>query len=120
MVPKKTPGDWRPCEDYRSSYNVIFIHHDAVRKPLQAPYDGPYRVISRTKKQITIEINGQHEVVSLDHLKPAYLDTEFSLLDTTSTHSLPHTGTSNLVTTTSLRRKSCWPSNLLDQPLIVH
>ena len=56
----------------------------------------------------------------MDHLKPAYLDTEFSLLDTTSTHSLPHTATSNPVTTTHLRRKFCWPSNLLDQPLIVH
>ena len=65
-----------------------------------------YRVISRTKKHFTVDINGRHEVVSLDHLKPAYLDTEFSLLDTTSTHSLPHIGTSNHVYNHSFRKKS--------------
>ena len=87
----------------------IFVHHDATRKPLQAPYDGPYRVISRMKKHFTIDINGRHEVVSLDCLNPAYLDTEFSLLDTMSTHSLPCTGNSNPVTTTHSGRKVHWP-----------
>ena len=95
-----------------------------IWKLLQPSYDHdePYRVISLTKKNFTIEINGQHEVVSLDRLNPAYLDTEFSLLDTTSSrqHTLPHTGTSNPVTTTRSGRKVRWPSNLLDQPLIVH
>ena len=60
-----------------------------------------------------IEISGRREVVSLDHLKPAYLDTEFSLKDTTSTHSLPHTDTLNPVTTTHSGRKVRWPVTFL-------
>ena len=96
-----------------------FVHHDAIRKLLQPVYDNPYRVISCTKKQFTREIKGRHEV-SLDHLKPVYLDTEFSLKDITSTYSSPHTGFSNTVTTTCSSRKIHWPSNLLDQHLIVH
>ena len=108
-----------PCSIQHQSVHIpsdlftqshIFVHHDAVQKLLQAPYDGPYRIISRMKKLFTIDINGQHEVVSLDCLKAAaYWDTKFSLLDTMSTHSLPHTGTSNLVTTTCLGRKVRWP-----------
>ena len=47
----------------------VFVCHDAVRKPLQPPYDGSYRVISRTKKHFTIEIKGRYEVVSASLLR---------------------------------------------------
>ena len=98
----------------------VFVHHDTVWKLLQPLYDGTYGVISHMKKHFTIEIRGRHEVVPLDHLKPAYLDTEFSLLDTTSTHFSAHTSTSNSVTTTCSGKKFRWPSNISDQPLIIH
>jgi len=52
----------------------VFVRHDAIRKPLQPPYDGPYEVLNRDKKHFTLNIKGRKEVVSLDHLKPAYLD----------------------------------------------
>ena len=52
----------------------VFIRTDATRKPLQPPYKGPYRIISRSTKHFTIDVNGKQEVVSLDRLKPAHID----------------------------------------------
>ena len=61
----------------------VFFCHDAVRKPLQKPYDVPYKVLKRTGKRFTIDINGRNEVVSIDRLKPAFhedLSTQQSLI----------------------------------------
>ena len=65
------------------SCSHVFIHHDAVRKPLQKPYDGSYKVLKHTDKHFTIDINGRNEVVSTDRLKPAFhedLSTQQSLI----------------------------------------
>lgn len=51
----------------------IFIRNDAVRKPLQPPYDGPYRVISRDNKVFCIQLPDRQVKVSIDRLKPAYM-----------------------------------------------
>ncbi len=44
----------------------VFVRHDAVRKPLQLPYDGPYQVISHTKKHFALDVKGKQEIVSVD------------------------------------------------------
>ena len=59
-------------KDLKTSSHV-FLRHDAVCKPLQPPYDGPYKVLKRTDKHFTIAVKGKNEVVSIDRLKPAYL-----------------------------------------------
>ena len=53
----------------------VFIRHDATRKPLQPPYDGPYRVLDRSTNFYTVDIKGRQDTVAISRLKPAYLDT---------------------------------------------
>ena len=67
-----------------SSCIHVFIRKDAVKKLLQPPYDGPYRVLARQDKYLTLELNGRQDTVSLDRLKPAHLDVA---PDTPITHS---------------------------------
>ncbi|KAG7196994.1 hypothetical protein KM043_017530 [Ampulex compressa] len=51
----------------------VFLRHDAVRKPLQPPYDGPYKVIERTDKKMKIQIGKNAVTVSIDRVKPAHI-----------------------------------------------
>ena len=52
----------------------VFVHHDAIWKPLQHPYDGPYKILSRSDKYFTLDIQGTRKTISLDCLKPAHLE----------------------------------------------
>ena len=52
----------------------VFVGYDTLRKPLQHPYDGAYKVLKRTDKFFTVDLNGQQDTISLDRLKPAHLD----------------------------------------------
>ena len=52
----------------------VFIRHDAVGKPLQPPYHGPYPIVKQTAKHFTIKLNDRTDNISIDGLKPAHLD----------------------------------------------
>lgn len=52
--------------------NFVFLRSE-MRKGLQCPYTGPYRVIERDDKTITIEREGRTGKVSIDRVKPAYI-----------------------------------------------
>ena len=39
-----------------SSCTHVFVRHDAVRKPLQQPYDRPYKVLKRAEKHHVVDI----------------------------------------------------------------
>lgn len=57
----------------------VFIRKDALRGALEPPYTGPYRVLSKTDKTITVELNRGPVKVSIDRVKPAYtmVESEF-------------------------------------------
>lgn len=59
-------------KDLKDSSHV-FLRIDRVRRPLEQPYSGPYKVLSRTEKFFQLDINGKKETISIDRLKPAYL-----------------------------------------------
>ena len=52
----------------------VFVWHDTIHKPLQHPYDGPYKVIKRALKHLTLDIQGRSTTVSLDRLKPTHVE----------------------------------------------
>ncbi|BHF85615.1 hypothetical protein SprV_1002878400 [Sparganum proliferum] len=65
-------------EDLKSA-PFVFVRHDAVRKPLCPPYDGPYKVV--------LQKADKTDTVSIDRLKPAYLE----CLPSASAPSIPPT-----------------------------
>ncbi len=100
----------------------VFIRRDAVKSPLQTPYDGPYKVLDRSSKYFTVDIRGQRRTISLDRLKPAYIESnsdnhELIPASTSATipsrASSPPPDTSKPVTTRSGRRVH-WPKALAD------
>ena len=57
-----------------NSCTHVFVWHDAVKTPLQQPYDGPFKVIKRSNKYFMLDIKGKESTVYIDRLKPAYLE----------------------------------------------
>lgn len=55
-----------------SKSSHVFIRNDAVKRSLQPPYNGPYEVLRRDAKHMTLFINGRTDTVSIDRLKPAF------------------------------------------------
>lgn len=54
----------------------VFVRDDAVRRPLQPPYSGPYRVIKRQSKVYIVQFPGRQVAISVDRLKPAHMLSE--------------------------------------------
>ena len=59
-----------------SSCTHVFVRHDAVRKPFQPPYDGPFKVLKRNDKHFLVDVNGKQQTISIDRLKVAYTDAD--------------------------------------------
>lgn len=51
----------------------VWVRVDRVRKPLEAPYQGPYKKVKMTDDTMTIIVRGKETTVSIDRLKPAVL-----------------------------------------------
>ena len=62
----------------------IFVRTDSVKKPLESPYTGPFKVISRTDKNFITLKNGSRDTMSMDRCKPTYIEGEGSNFDPAS------------------------------------
>ncbi|XP_064470197.1 uncharacterized protein LOC135384946 [Ornithodoros turicata] len=65
-----------PQELHTASH--IFLRTDAVRKALYPPYSGPHPVLHRSDKTFEISIDGRVDTVTVDTLKPAYVEADVS------------------------------------------
>ena len=66
----KSPSGFLPAA--LMSARAVFLRVDAVRRPLEPPYEGPFEVLHRTTKTFTIRRGLKDVVVSVDRLKPAF------------------------------------------------
>lgn len=59
----------------------VFLRTDKVRAALEPPFTGPYEVLSRSNKMLTIKVKNKPVTVSIDRVKPAYFvkDPELAL-----------------------------------------
>lgn len=89
----------------------VWVRDDSVRKELQPPYFGPFRIINRINDYLfTIDFAGKSVNVSTERLKPAFLPKEPdstsiipTLPSTTSTSSLPTSSSTPQTSKKSLR-----------------
>ncbi|UYV71403.1 hypothetical protein LAZ67_8003004, partial [Cordylochernes scorpioides] len=52
----------------------VFVRKDFVKRALSPPYEGPFPVVSRSSKTFTVKINDQNKVISVNRLKPAFIE----------------------------------------------
>jgi cleavage and polyadenylation specificity factor subunit 1 len=52
----------------------VFVRRDSVLKPLQPRYQGPHKVLERAAKYFVLDLNGRRDTVSIDRLKPAFIE----------------------------------------------
>ncbi|KER25080.1 hypothetical protein T265_07413 [Opisthorchis viverrini] len=77
--------------------DFVFVRVDQVKKPLQPPYVGPYRVISCRPKYFVIDKGGVQDTVSVDRLKVAHVDpTLFSPINQSQRLSTPPLHTNDI------------------------
>ena len=68
-------------------FTFVFVCHDAVRRPLYSPYNGPYKVLCWQAKYFVLDINGHQKTITLNHLKPAFLESHLPTQSLTPTES---------------------------------
>ena len=61
------PADLKSCE-------YVFVREDAHKPPLSSPYRGPFLVLSRTDKSFRVQLSNREDWISIERLKPAYVD----------------------------------------------
>ncbi|VDP98729.1 unnamed protein product [Trichobilharzia regenti] len=66
----------------------VFVRHESVRRPLEAPYDGAQKLIKRADRFFVLVKKGREDTVSINYLKQTYLkgnpiNPELSILNNT-------------------------------------
>lgn len=84
----------------------VFLRTDSVRRSLQPPYEGPFRVVSRNAKTMVIEIRNKRLEVSIDRLKPCFIETQESYSNTAQQQITCPQSSSSLPATSSKKSDS--------------
>nr|VZI15764.1 unnamed protein product [Spirometra erinaceieuropaei] len=74
-VPPRSSASPSYLEKDLATCSHVYLRCDRVRRPLEPPYDGPFRVLSRGTKTFRIQRDNREDVVSVDRLKAAVPDT---------------------------------------------
>lgn len=82
----------------------VFVRNDAIRKPFQPPYNGPFKVLHRHNKWFDIEIKNKPTRISIDRLKPAFISTDSESPVTTNITTKPSSSEPPLTTKTPLTK----------------
>lgn len=90
-----------------STCPFVFVRVDAVRKPLQPPYDGPFLVLERKPKYFILDRSGTKDSVSIDRLKPAYLELPDVNLNSALPKLSPFVSPDNVHTSNTRAQSSC-------------
>ncbi|CAH8464717.1 unnamed protein product [Dicrocoelium dendriticum] len=69
--PRKSfiPQDLQHCP-------FVFLRLDGLRRPLERPYEGPFKVLQRKDRVFIIDRHGKREAVTIDRLKVAHMEPE--------------------------------------------
>lgn len=70
-----------------ASCTHVFVRTDKLRTSLIPPYEGPFEVLERRPKQYKLSIKGKEVVVSIDRLKPAFLEADQNIMPQPETQS---------------------------------
>ena len=78
---RPVPPAWHGAESRRSfvhrklaTSTHVFVRVDAHKSSLQAPYQGPFKVIERHAKHFKLDLCNRVDDVSIDRLKTAFTD----------------------------------------------
>ena len=83
-----TPPRRKPSDVYVPRHlqecEFVFVRNETIRRPLTPTYTGPFKVLSRADKHITIRRGNNKDTVSIDRVKPAFIEKEDSSTGTSS------------------------------------
>ena len=75
------PPVWHGGESRRNyvpqellSATHVFMRVGPRKAPLQSPYQGPFKVLERREKYFKLDLGNRQDMVSLDRIKPAFMD----------------------------------------------
>lgn len=90
----------------------VFIRKDSVKKSLQLPYAGPFRVVKRFDKYFTVLVKDKETNISKDRLKPAFLLPIDNILHDHSYCQVEPLSSVNTFAPNKVKKQACFSCNL--------
>ena len=75
-VRHNVPADSRPFFFFFLSVPYVLVRHDGHRAPLAPAYDGPFRVLQRSRHSFKLQRGDKTDSLSVHWLKPAAVPSE--------------------------------------------